>query len=200
MSSVPPLVLLAHGAGAGSSSAWMRAWATRLGAIGRVVPFDYPYMTAGKKMPDRLPALIAAHRAALGRARTSADQPVILAGKSMGARVSCHVGNEEGVRGVICFGYPLVGVGKPQAIRTDVLLELSNPVLFVQGTRDEMCPLDKLAEVRARMTARSSLHLVDGGDHSLVLSAAARAARGITQEGSDVEVLGAVTGFVRSLG
>src|SRR4051812_6070037 len=109
-----PLFLFAHGAGAPSSSAWMKRWAERLGALGVVVPFDYPYMRNGRKTPDRLPALIAAHRAALDEASAKHGQgrPIVLAGKSMGSRVGCHLAVELFAEGrapaaVVCFGYPL---------------------------------------------------------------------------------------------
>ncbi|HET9598754.1 MAG TPA: alpha/beta family hydrolase, partial [Anaeromyxobacteraceae bacterium] len=64
-----PLVLLAPGAGAPSTSAWMERWARHLSALGRVRRFDYPYALAGRRSPDPLPVLVEAHRAALARAR-----------------------------------------------------------------------------------------------------------------------------------
>ncbi|HEV3410210.1 MAG TPA: alpha/beta fold hydrolase, partial [Chthoniobacterales bacterium] len=86
-----PLFLFAPGAGAPSSSAWMRRWVGRLETLGRVATFDYDYMRAGSRRPDPLPRLIAAHRAALAEARREGDGPVALIGKSMGGRVGCHV-------------------------------------------------------------------------------------------------------------
>jgi predicted alpha/beta-hydrolase family hydrolase len=194
-----PSFLFAHGAGAPSSSAWMRAWRERLATLGDVVAFDYPYMRAGRKTPDRLPVLIAAHRAALAkvRARAPANAPLFLAGKSMGGRVGCHVALEEPVAGVICLGYPLRS-GATGARRDEVLLALRVPILFVQGSRDSLCALDDLAEVRARMTAPSTLLVVEGGNHSLEVSAAQRKATGDTQAASDARVLDAIRAFVRS--
>ena len=107
MTASRPSFVLAHGAGAPSSSAWMVAWRERLATLGDVVAFDYPYMRAGRKTPYRLPALITAHRAVLADARTRAGGPLFLVGKSMGGRVGCHVALEETVAGVICLGYPL---------------------------------------------------------------------------------------------
>src|SRR5438874_10020923 len=114
-----PLFLFAPGAGAPSTSDWMRAWAKRLGSLGRVVAFDYPYRRQGRRAPDRLPVLVAAHRDALHQARADHDGPVFLAGKSMGGRVGCHVALEETVDGVVCFGYPLQGTSG--AVRDEVL-------------------------------------------------------------------------------
>jgi predicted alpha/beta-hydrolase family hydrolase len=200
--SSPPgglLFLFAHGAGASSQSSWMKAWHERLSALGSVVSFDYPYMREGRRTPDRLPHLVTAHRQALGTAAAGHEGPVVLAGKSMGSRVGCHVALEEpSVRGLVCFGYPLKGAGKRQALRDEVLLELRVPILFLQGSRDPLCPLDQLEGVRAKMRARSSLHVVEGGDHSLSVSAAARKASGQTQADSDARVLAAVAEFVKT--
>jgi predicted alpha/beta-hydrolase family hydrolase len=192
-----PSFLFAHGAGAPPTSAWMIAWRDRLATLGDVTTFDYPYMRAGRKAPDKLPALIAAHREALAgaRARAAAGAPVFLVGKSMGGRVGCHVALEEAVAGVICLGYPLQS-GATGATRDEVLIALRTPILFVQGSRDSLCPLDRLAEVRARMTGPSTLLVVEGGNHSLEVSAAARKASGGTQADSDARVLDAIRTFV----
>jgi len=200
-----PLLLFAPGAGAPSSSRWMVAWRRRLQALGDVVPFDYPYMQAGRRTPDRPPALIAAHRAALVAAVAAADaaaRPTLLIGKSMGGRIGCHVAAEDPdhppISGLICLGYPLRS-GNTGALRDQVLLALRTPILFVQGTRDPLCPLDDLAAVRARMTAPHRLHVVEGGDHSLEVSAAQRKASGETQADSDARVLAEIQGFVGEL-
>src|SRR5579883_421017 len=186
------LLLFAPGAGAPSSSPWMRGWQARLDPLGEVVPFDYPYALAGRKTPDRLPILIDSHRAALVSNR--GDRDVVLIGKSMGSRVGCHLALEEKVDALICLGYPLRGMGG--RIRDEVLLALETPILFIQGTRDALCPLPLLEEVRARMKAPSALHVVEGGDHSLVLSAAQRKKEAITQDQSDARALAAIARFL----
>jgi predicted alpha/beta-hydrolase family hydrolase len=195
MSTARPLLLFAPGAGAPSSSPWMTNWARRLEAIGDLVRFDYPYVIAGKRSPDRLPILIAAHRAALAAARARATGPIILVGKSMGSRIGCHVALEEPVAALVCLGYPLRSTRGD--LRSDVLLALRRPVLFVQGSRDPLCPLDALAGVRQQMVAPSVLHVVEGGDHSLRLGARALQERRATQEDIDDSILAAVTSFVR---
>jgi uncharacterized protein len=190
-----PTFLLAPGAGAPSTSPWMAAWRARLEALGDVATFDYPYMRAGRRMPDRLPALIAAHREALAAARARARGPIFLAGKSMGGRVGCHLALEENVAGVICFGFPLRSASSG-ALRDEVLVALRRRLLLLQGSRDELCPLELLAEIRARMTAPTTLLVVEGGDHSLLLSAAERKATGTTQAEADARVLAAIAAFV----
>src|SRR5688572_22228223 len=131
--------LFAPGAGAPSSSGWMRAWAERLSTLGTVTPFDYKYQRAGKKSPDKPAVLVAAHRAELERCREKHSGPIVLIGKSMGGRIGCHVALELAQAGdtalapsaLVCLGYPLVA---PRgAVRDEVLLALRTPVLFVQG-------------------------------------------------------------------
>ena len=201
-------MLFAPGAGAPSTSRWMAAWRQRLATLGDVVAFDYPYMRAGRKAPDRPPVLIAAHREALAAAIAdlAPGRPVFLIGKSMGGRIGCHLAVEEAaaspavarpIAGVICLGYPLQS-GATGAMRDEVLVALRTPILFVQGTRDPLCPLDKLAAVRPRMTAPNRLFVVEGGDHSLEVSAQQRKAAGETQADCDARVLAAVAAFVEN--
>lgn len=147
----------------------MQHWTQLLGTIGNVRTLDYPYMLAGSRRPDPLPKLIAAHRAALGAARESDKGPVVLIGKSMGGRIGCHVSLEESVTALVCLGYPLCGGGDPAKMRDKVLRELTTPILFVQGTRDSLCPLPLLEDVRQQMRAPNELHIVEGGDHSLAV-------------------------------
>jgi hypothetical protein len=194
-----PLFLFAPGAGAPSSHPWMQTWKARLMTIGDVTTFDYDYMREGRRRPDPPPLLIAAHRATLHNAHTSGEQRVILIGKSMGGRIGCHVALEEPVSGVICLGYPLCGGGDPTKLRGKVLRELQTPILFVQGTRDALCPLELLEKVRAEMTAKNFLHVVEGGDHSLIVGKKQLKAAGETQEEVDARILGAIANFVESL-
>ena len=194
---IRPLVLFAPGAGAPSTSAWMARWAGRLAAVGEVVRFDYPYAKAGRKSPDRQPVLVGAHRVALAEARALHPGPAVLVGKSMGGRIGCHVALEEEVAGLVCLGYPLRG--QRGEVRDEVLVALRTPVLFVEGTRDPLCPLDLLERVRGRMSAPTSLHVVEGGNHSLEVGVRALAAAGETQDGVDARALAAVAAFVGGL-
>ncbi len=189
-----PLVLLAPGAGAPSTSPWMERWAAHLASCGRVVRFDYPYRLAGRRSPDRLPTLVAAHRAALAEARGRSAAPPVLAGKSMGGRVGCHVALEEEVAALVCLGDPLRG--QRGALRSEVLLALRTPVLFVQGSRDALCPLDALDDVRRRMRAPSALHVVEGGNHSLEVGVRELRARGETQDAVEARALATVQAFL----
>jgi len=191
-----PFFVFAHGAGAPSSHPWMRRWANKLETIGPVSLFDYPYMKEGRKRPDPLPKLIAAHREALADARRAYSGPAILIGKSLGARVGCHLALQEVVAAVVCLGYPLCGGGDPTKLRAEVLRAMSAPVLFVQGTRDRLCPLDLLEGVRREMKAKNELYVVEGGDHSLQVSKSQLTASAKTQNDIDESILETIGDFV----
>jgi uncharacterized protein len=189
-----PFFLFAPGAGAPSSHPWMQRWKQRLSQIGEVETFEYDYMREGRKRPDRLPQLIAAHRRALAEARAKTSAPIFLIGKSMGGRIGCHLALEEKVNGVICLGYPLCGMGDRTKLRDQVLRNLRTPILFVQGTRDQLCPLDLLESVRSEMSTPNFLHIVEGGDHSLLVRKKNLANE--TQEDVDQKIAKMITDFV----
>lgn len=176
----------------------MQHWKQLLLTIGDVVTFDYPYMRENRKRPDPLPALVAAHRQALANVRKGRDRTVVLIGKSMGGRIGCHVALEEQVDGLVCLGYPLCAAGDRTKLRDAVLRALRTPILFVQGTRDALCPLDVLEQVRAGMQTVNVLHVVEGGDHSLGVSKRQLQASGATQEQVDEGILGIIARFIEA--
>ena len=188
--------LFAPGAGAPSSHPWMQRWKDRLSAIGRVAVFDYPYMRENRRRPDRLPQLVAAHRQALADARQRTDGPIILIGKSMGGRIGCHVALEEKTDALVCLGYPLCAMGDRTKLRDQVLRALQTPILFVQGTRDTLCPLDLLDRVRVEMKAPSVLYLIEDGDHSLQVAKRQLQAASETQDDVDRRILDAIAKFI----
>ena len=191
-----PLFVFAHGAGASSSHPWMQRWIRRLATIGTVAPFDYAYIKNLSKRPDPLPKLVATHRQALHQARQGHHGPTILIGKSLGARVGCHLALEEKVTALICLGYPLCGGGDPAKVRAEVLRALTTPILFVQGTRDRLCPLQLLESVRQEMRAVNKLHIVQGGDHSLLVTQAQLKVCREIQDDVDERILEAIRSFL----
>jgi predicted alpha/beta-hydrolase family hydrolase len=174
----------------------MQRWKDRLSTLGRVAVFDYPYMLEHRKRPNLLPQLIAAHRQALTDAQQSADGPIILIGKSMGGRIGCHVSLEEKVDALVCLGYPLCAMGNRTKLRDQVLRDLKTPILFVQGTRDSLCPLDLLEPVCAEMKAPNVLHLIEAGDHSLQVTKRQLQAANETQDDVDRRILDAIAKFI----
>jgi predicted alpha/beta-hydrolase family hydrolase len=175
----------------------MQNWKQVLSKIGDIERFDYDYMRSGRKRPDPLPQLIAAHRAALKAAREKYQpKSTFLIGKSMGGRIGCHVSLEEKVDGLLCLGYPLCAMGDRTKLRDEVLRALDTPILFIQGARDALCPLDLLERVRTEMKAPNFLHVVEGGDHSLRVPKRQLQAKGETQEDVNQRIFQAITAFV----
>jgi predicted alpha/beta-hydrolase family hydrolase len=176
----------------------MQRWKDRLSRLGEVTTFDYYYMLERRKRPDPLPQLIAAHREAVATVRVS-GKPLILIGKSMGGRIGCHVSLAESISGLICLGYPLCGGGNRSKLRDKILRELTTPVVFVQGTRDPLCPVDLLQSVRAEMRAPNTLHSVEGGDHSLLVRKTDLKRLATTQQAIDDQILETIAEFVQRL-
>ena len=158
-------VLLAHGAGLGQDHGWIVHVRDGLAGAGYpVLTFDYPYMEAGRKAPNPPRILLSCHRAALQALRSRVGR-VVLAGKSMGGRMGSHLAADgEEVAGLVFYGYPLVAVGKTAARDVSHLAGVGAPMLFVQGTRDRLAPLDLIRPVVAELGA--ALHVIDDGDHS----------------------------------
>ena len=171
-------LVLAHGAGAGQQSAWMVRAARALADRGiACATFDFPYITAGRKVPDKAPVLEAHWRAMLDEARRAfGSLPLFIGGKSMGGRIASHIAAEgiEGIRGLVFFGYPLHPPGQPDKRRDAHLPRIAQPMLFIQGSADTF---GNEAEMQALVPTlqRATLQIVTGGDHSLKVKGGAKA-------------------------
>lgn len=172
------VLILAHGAGAGQSSGWLVKAARALASSGiTCATFDFPYIAAGRKVPDRAPVLEAHWRAVLAEAREQfAPLPVFIGGKSMGGRIASHIAAEgaDGIRGLVFFGYPLHPPGSPEKRRDAHLPKITVPMLFVQGSKDTFGNEDEMAALVSTL-ARADLHVIAGGDHSLKVKGGAAA-------------------------
>lgn len=165
------LCVLAHGAGAGMEHPFMSRIAGALATRGvATLRYQFPYMAAGRRAPDRAPALESAVRAAVAEARRlEPELPLLAGGKSMGGRMTSRAQAEtplDGVRGLVFLGFPLHAAGRPDDARAAHLERVALPMLFVQGTRDRLADLDLMRGVCAGLGARATLHVVEGGDHS----------------------------------
>lgn len=201
-----PVVVFAHGAGAPSSSDWMIRWKDKLGkalnAV-EVVTFDYPYIAGGKrKVPPKADKLVEFHSDIVKKTVAKyPGHPLILAGKSMGSRVSCMVACKEDIcaSAIVCLGYPLKGING--AVRDETLLQVTVPIMFVQGSKDNLCPLEKLEAVRKKMKPHIGLHVIDGGDHSFKIAKKHLQTKGSTQDEADDLAVQAIAAFLsRSTG
>jgi uncharacterized protein len=167
-----PTLILAHGAGAGEAHPWMVRVGKGLATRGiHVVTFNFAYMDAGKSVPDPADALEKAWAAAWVSFTAGRAGPFFAGGKSMGGRIASQVAARSGfdppAAGLIFFGYPLHPPGKPQQRRDKHLPGIKPPMLFLHGERDPFGSPAEMTELTGQLPA-STLHLVPGGDHSLV--------------------------------
>jgi uncharacterized protein len=169
-------LILAHGAGANQASAFMVRFAGALAARGiDTVTFNFLYSEARKRVADKNDKLeacwrkvIAAHREGLLGQRI-ADNRLAIGGKSMGGRIASQVAAASpsvDVAGLVLLGYPLHPPGQPDKLRTRHLPAIRAPMLIVQGSRDAFGTPEELRPVLERLTARTDLYVVEGGDHS----------------------------------
>jgi len=163
------VLVLAHGAGSGMGSPFMAGFSEEIGRLGvATLRFEFPYMQAGRRAPDRPPVLVDAWREAFadGVSR-AAGRPVFAGGKSMGGRIA-SMAAAEGMpaAGLVFLGYPLHPPGRPEKIRDAHLPDVPVPMLFLQGSRDSFARPDLLAGVIAQLGPRAEHVEVAGGDHS----------------------------------
>jgi len=164
-------LVLAHGAGGGQQSSFMLRAARELSARGvTVATFDFPYMAAGRSVPDKAPVLEAHWRAVIDEARRQMaldGLPLFIGGKSMGGRIASQVAaaGVEGIAGLVYFGYPLHPPGRPEQRRDAHLPSIREPMLFIQGTRDEFGRSEEIRALLPRL-ARAELFEIADGDHS----------------------------------
>jgi predicted alpha/beta-hydrolase family hydrolase len=187
-------LILAHGAGAGMDSTFMRKVAEWLGERGVYsVRFEFPYMAArrtGKRgPPDRTKVLLQTWRDVV--AEIGNPTRTCIGGKSMGGRMASMVADELSVAGLVCLGYPFHPPGQPAKLRTEHLATLQTPTLIVQGSRDTFGTEEEIATYTLSPAIRV-LSLADG-DHSLV----PRRASGYTPADHIETALQAVEQFVR---
>lgn len=165
------LLVLAHGAGAGMRHPFLQKVAEELGARGvATLRYQFPYMEAGGRRPDRAPVAQSTVRSAVAAGVAQAGGlPVLAGGKSFGGRMTSQAAAGaplEGVCGLVFLGFPLHPAGRPGADRAAHLADVTVPMLFVQGTRDALADLDLLRPALDPLGSRARLHVVDGGDHS----------------------------------
>jgi len=163
-------LVLAHGAGAGMTHSFMESVATALAARSiATLRFQFPYMEKGSKRPDSPKLCHATIRAAVDQARQRTDLPLIAGGRSFGGRMASQAQAEQplpSVVGLAFLGFPLHPPKQPAAERGEHLLDTKIPLLFLQGTRDELADLTLLQPLVKRLGKRATLKLYEDADHS----------------------------------
>ena len=163
--------VLAHGAGAGMTHPFMTAIAEGLAGRGvATLRYQFPYMERGSRRPDSPQTAHAAVRAAVTEAsRLLPGLPLVAGGKSYGGRMTSQAQAEaplEGVAGLVFIGFPLHPARKPSTSRAEHLSKVHVPMLFLQGTRDDLADLALLRPIVADLGSRATLKVIDDADHS----------------------------------
>jgi predicted alpha/beta-hydrolase family hydrolase len=180
--------VLAHGAGAGMTHPLMEAIAAGLSEVGiATLRFQFPYMERGSRRPDPPALCHASVRAAVERAAwLSQGLPLIAGGRSFGGRMASQAQAKAalpGVRGLAFLGFPLHPAGRPSDERGRHLFDVTLPMLFLQGSRDELAALSLLQPLVTQLGSRATLKLIDDANHSFHVPArSGRADRQVLDE------------------
>ncbi len=134
--------MLGHGAGGGIQAPDLQAASAAAQAAGfNVALVEQPYRVAGRRSPAAANQLDAAWCAIIAELRDHelGDLPLVVGGRSSGARVACRTAGDTDPVGVLCLAFPLHPPGKaddPEKSRLPELEAVKAPVLVVQGERD----------------------------------------------------------------
>ncbi|HEV7186274.1 MAG TPA: alpha/beta family hydrolase [Blastococcus sp.] len=161
-------LVLGHGAGGGVEAADLQAVTTAAAQAGwRVLLVEQPWRVAGKKIAPAPPRLDVGWTAVLDRVRADGllTGPLVLGGRSAGARVACRSAAGQGAAGVLALAFPLHPPGRPEKSRADELTAVPVPVVVVQGERDTMGTPEEVAAALAGLPG-ASVYAVPG-DHGL---------------------------------
>jgi uncharacterized protein len=164
----PGTLVLGHGAGGGVEAPDLVAVAQAAAAAGwRAVRVEQPWRVAGRRIATAPPSLDLAWTAVLGHLRDDGvlAGPLVLGGRSAGARVACRTATALGAAGVVALAFPLHPPGRPEKSRAHELTGAGVPVLVVQGETDAFGGPEAVA---AALDGRpgASVYAV-AGDHSL---------------------------------
>ena len=165
-------LVLAHGAGSGMDSPFMRYMADAISKEGvRVGRFNFPYMERAvkegrRRPPDGIKKLMAAWEEVVQNVKRSLKegQRLAIGGKSMGGRIASMSTQLEGVGALICLGYPFHPPVKPEKLRTDHLADIKVPAVIIQGERDTFGNKEEVKKMH--LARRIKKVWLPDGDHS----------------------------------
>lgn len=165
-----PVIVLGHGAGGGVDAPDLQALAAAATSHGfRVVLVEQPWRLAGRRIAPRPEALDDGWVQVLTALRIRG--PLIVGGRSAGARVACRTAGKVGVVAVVCLAFPLHPPGRPDRSRAADLAGVDVPVVVIQGDRDAF---GSAAELRQAVPGVAVVPVI-GGDHGLARGALAPA-------------------------
>lgn len=162
--------VLGHGAGAGMRHPFLESMATLLASL-RIASLRYQffYMDRGSKRPDPPKLCHAVVRAAVAEAARRTQAPLIAGGRSFGGRMTSQAQAESplpGVRGLAFLAFPLHPAKRPASDRAQHLFAVRIPMLFLQGTRDELAEIQLLQALLAKLGSNTNSRLIEAADHS----------------------------------
>lgn len=163
--------VFAHGAGAGMNHPSMASVVDDLAEHGvATLRYQFPYMERGSRRPDPPALCHATVRAAVAEAtRQAPGLRLVAGGRSFGGRMTSQaqaLAQLPGVAGLAFLAFPLHPAGRPSQERAEHLSNVNVPMLFLQGTRDELATLELLQPAVQRLGARATLKLLQDADHS----------------------------------
>lgn len=176
-----PALVLAHGANNNLEYPLLAYLALNLASAvsATVIRFNFPYVErGGQSSSDSVDTLLQTFREAyayLVREAAPAGARVFIGGKSLGGRTAAELvsrrpeGDGLEAAGLLELGYPLHAPGRTDRINLTPLRHIDTPSLFCVGSRDAFCDLQLLSPVLPTLLAPAELHVVEGGDHSLLL-------------------------------
>ena len=166
----PTCLIIAHGAGGPMYSPFITLFHKGMAERGYVtVKFNFPYMEARRKVPDKREILEASYRQIIETVRTGKYHPkrVFVGGKSMGGRIASQVAAAgEEVDGLFFLGYPLHRPGQQDMLRDEHLYRIEKPMLFISGTKDQFAKKELLDQVVSKLGDKAKIDWIEGGDHS----------------------------------
>jgi len=192
------LLVLAHGAGADMRHRFLAAVADDLAGQGvATLRFNFPYTELRRRAPDPQPVLEAYVRSVCAEARALAPGlPLFAGGKSMGGRMTSNAFAKEpleGVRGLVFLGFPLHPPKQPASARGDHLASVTAPMLFLQGTRDDLAQIGLVRALCVKLGPRVTLREFEGANHSFEVTKAS----GKTSEAVRKSLAVVVAGWLR---
>src|SRR5437879_8013293 len=162
-------LIIAHGAGGPMHTPFIRYFHTELAKRGFLtVRFNFPYMEARRRVPDRREVLEESYRTIVDQAKNGTHKPdrMVIGGKSMGGRIASQIASTGvDVTGLVFLGYPLHPTGKTDQLRDEHLYRIKKPMLFVSGRRDSFARQDLLEKVVSKIGSNAQIHWVQNGDH-----------------------------------